>query len=128
MVDLPAAAAVAGFRRGGEADAGAGAVTGAAADAATTTTLRIDPDAGEAGRADFTLSATLLPRQGLLTRTAHCGEVPADAFLAALGLAMDGCVAVFDAMKAALLAAARRQARGAARAAGAGGGDAAAPA
>lgn len=116
MLDLPASVRVAGHAA--PAPAAAASSSGASSAAAPAVTT-IDPDARESAGAAFTMTAALMPRSGLLTHTAHAGEAAPEAFLAALSLAMDGCVSVCDVMRAALCDSARRRLRAAA-AAGAG--------
>ena len=114
MVDLPAAMCVAGHAvrahggsGGGGGGGGGGGRGGGGGGAAAA--LGVDPDAREAAAADFALSLALMPRAELLTHVAHAGEAPPEDLLAALRLAMDGCVGVYDAMRETLLTAARRQ-------------------
>ena len=116
MIDLPASVGVAGHNPSAFSSSSSSSNSSSSGSSEAAPVIAIDPAARESAAASFTMTAALMPRCGLLTHTAHAGEAPAEAFLSALSLAMDGCVSVFEIMKAALADSAKRKLRAAAAA------------
>lgn len=117
MVDIPSSISVVGHAPAAASSANSSAADNGSAVDGGAMSIAIDPSAKESATASFTLTVCLLPRVGLLTHTSHAGEAPAEVFVSALRLAMDGCVSVFEAMRSALHDSAKRKARAAAAAA-----------
>jgi ribonuclease PH len=75
--------------------------------------LIVDPSAAELAECTGSTTVSMLPRLGRITHAIHTGRVPADVFAAAMQRAMEACMAVAPAVRAAAVDAARKRAKAA---------------